>query len=436
MASTSNQPKWQVLNHSVSEVFTPAAPVNESALFAGRNDQLNKVIDAANQRGQHAIIYGERGVGKTSLANILSSRMVTKGGEGILAPHVNCNSVQTYGDIWLDAFDQIEISKERRIGFSDDVANTVLPPMLPPDVEDITPGKVCAALTKVADMQNLKPTLIVLDEFDRVPNGDIKRAVADTIKTLSDRAVHVTIVVVGVADTIGNLIHEHQSIERAITQVHMPRMETSELYEVLDNGMTRLGMTISQGAKQRIADLSHGLPSYTHSLALRSTRTAIRSRRTTIRQEDVRTAVTSVVNDTGASLADAYRQAIVSTRGESLFRQVILACACAETDPFGFFATGDVRKPMSDIMGKRYDIPSFARHLKQFCEEHRGPVLRQYGVKRRYRYRFINPLMQPFVIMNGIESNLLRDDRSIIEGEGSSKQRRDVYADSPMCPQT
>ena len=200
-------------------------------------------------------------------------------------------------------------------------------------------------------------------------------------------------------------------------------MEIAEIDEILRNGMTKLSMRIDPKAKERIANLSQGLPSYTHRLALHAARQAIAAKRMTIHQDDVREAVREVVLDTGQSLREIYRRAIASTRTVSLFEQVIVACASAKTDQFGFFSTGDVRKPMTSIMGRKYDIPSFARHLKQFCEQDRGPILRQYGVRRRYRYRFINPLMQPFVIMNGIVSELLTEDAVIIEGAGSAKKQ-------------
>jgi hypothetical protein len=51
---------------------------------------------------------------------------------------------------------------------------------------------------------------------------------------------------------------------------------------------------------------------------------------------------------------------------------------------------------------KKYDIPSFARHLASFCKRERASVLKKSGMKRRFRYRFTDPLMQPFVIMKGL----------------------------------
>jgi MoxR-like ATPase len=55
----------------VGRVFSPGAPVDKYALFAGRREQVADVINAVNQRSQHVVLFGERGVGKTSLANVL-----------------------------------------------------------------------------------------------------------------------------------------------------------------------------------------------------------------------------------------------------------------------------------------------------------------------------------------------------------------------------
>jgi len=61
-------------------------------------------------------------------------------------------------------------------------------------------------------------------------------------------------------------------------------------------------------------------------------------------------------------------------------------------------------------MKKPYEIPAFSQHLNAFCENARGPVLQRTGTARRYRFRFENPLMQPFVIMDGIKKGLITDE--------------------------
>lgn len=53
------------------EVFSPSAPIQTRDLFYGRIKQINKVVETINENGKHTVLYGERGVGKTSLANIM-----------------------------------------------------------------------------------------------------------------------------------------------------------------------------------------------------------------------------------------------------------------------------------------------------------------------------------------------------------------------------
>jgi hypothetical protein len=39
-----------------------------------------------------------------------------------------------------------------------------------------------------------------------------------------------------------------------------------------------------------------------------------------------------------------------------------------------------------------------------------GPVLQKTGIPRRYRFRFVDPLMQPYTIMHGIKNDLVSAD--------------------------
>jgi len=70
----------------------------------------------------------------------------------------------------------------------------------------------------------------------------------------------------------------------------------------------------------------------------------------------------------------------------------------------GYFAAGDVRGALSAIMGREIEISACARHLAEFCSPKRGEILQRIGEKRRYR--FSNPLHQPYVVMHGISSEL------------------------------
>jgi ABC-type molybdenum transport system ATPase subunit/photorepair protein PhrA len=44
-------------------------------LFAGRLNQMMRITDTIAETGRHAVVYGERGVGKTSLMQIVPFMM-------------------------------------------------------------------------------------------------------------------------------------------------------------------------------------------------------------------------------------------------------------------------------------------------------------------------------------------------------------------------
>ena len=52
--------------HQLDQAFSPFAPILLRDLFHGRYEHLERTCEAIRERGQHVVIYGERGVGKTS----------------------------------------------------------------------------------------------------------------------------------------------------------------------------------------------------------------------------------------------------------------------------------------------------------------------------------------------------------------------------------
>ena len=344
-------------------VFSPAAPVNETTLFAGRQQQLQELSDAVNQRGMHAVLFGERGVGKTSLANVLPQFLNLAGVTGLVVSRVNCDSADSFASLWQKTLREIQLSRQIPMaGFgapsrmADDTLDSLLPPE--PSPEDIR-----------YTLQRLGISLLlVMDEFDRLQDENVSRLMADTIKALSDHSVNVTIALVGVADTVDGLLKEHQSIDNCLVQVQMPRMSLPELADILYKGLSQLGMGIEDSASEFITYLSHGLPHYTHLLGLASGRAALVDGQMDIRIEDAGEAIQFSWHHAQRSIMVGYDAATSSPRQESLFEEVLLACALAPVDDLGYFSAGDIRRPMSPIMGRQYEIPAFARHLDRFCD--------------------------------------------------------------------
>lgn len=382
------------------QVFRPGAPIDRYTLFAGRSEQVQNVINGITQRGQHVIIYGERGVGKTSLANILSD-LFTGRDASLGYVRVNCDKQDTFSTLFHKVFRELTITVPKQpLGFhtENQYQQLSLDSILP---VDISPEDVRYWFQKLGDWN-----IVVIDEVDRMVDPNTTALLADTIKTLSDHSSGSTIVLVGVADSVDELILEHRSVERALVQVQMPRMTVEELSEIIDKALEQLEMEIESASKVEIANLSQGLPHYTHLLGLHAAQRAIEQDRNRILPSDVKDAIDKAVESAQQSIISAYHSAISSPK-QTLYTEVLLACALANKDDLGYFAATDVRQPLSLIMGKPYDIPAFSRHLNKFCDAERGPVLQKTGAPRRWRFRFINPLMQPYVTMNGVTKGLV-----------------------------
>jgi len=376
--------QWQELDVKLSQAFSPATAISRRDLFYGRRAIIRRLIDAVIQAGQHAIIYGERGVGKTSAANVLSDFLRPITSETIISARVNCYGETTYRQIWESLFREVGLPTKEE--FSPFTVN---------DVIDI--------LRRDEDRE----LIFIIDEFDRIQDPDIDTMFADTIKALSDFNVSTTLIVVGVADDVDDLIEEHQSVDRCLVQVHLSRMPVDELREIVKSGISTAGMEISDEAVSQICTISLGLPHYAHALGLASGRAAIDEEEMLVENRHVSSAIETFVEESQQTILHDFDLATASPRRENFYFKVLTACALASTDDLGCFRAADVREPYSHIMGQDMQIPSYGRHLHGLSEADRGAVLQRLGRPHQYRFRFSNPLMQPYVLMRALQRELV-----------------------------
>jgi Cdc6-like AAA superfamily ATPase len=369
---------------TLTQAFRPAAPIDRQSLFSGRTRQLGDLFGVADQPGQHAVVYGERGVGKTSLVSVAAEVL---GAAGVLTARTTCDRSDDYESVWKKALGEVQFTVTRpAVGFAGQARDVrVAASALLAD--DATPHDVRRGLQSLAGGRRVA---IFLDEFDRLQSAGDRLLFADTIKTLSDELPDATIVLVGVADDVDQLIAEHQSIERALVQIHMPRMSQDELAQIVTGGVERARLTIARDAVDTIARLAQGLPHYAHLLGQLSARNALEDLRTNVRLGDVEDAVAEAIERTQQTVRETYRRA-TEENGDALYSKVVLACALAESDEYGFFTVADVRVPDLDA----------AAYLDALAEPSHGSLLQRRG-EARPRYRFVNPLLQPYVLMRGL----------------------------------
>jgi hypothetical protein len=65
--------EWHRLRFDAAALFT-AGPLDEERLFAGRGGQVANLLETVLDCSKHAILFGERGAGKTSVSNVFWKR--------------------------------------------------------------------------------------------------------------------------------------------------------------------------------------------------------------------------------------------------------------------------------------------------------------------------------------------------------------------------
>ncbi|WP_158790287.1 ATP-binding protein [Granulicella sp. L60] len=406
----------QKLAVTAAKVLQPRSPIRTRELFAGRWNELTTVANSVAEVGLHALIYGERGVGKTSLSNVIAPTIWAYDDTDPPAPNPKLRlvikAVTSSGDDFAALWEKLF----KEVLWRDDKPTSGFLPGPKPAVnilqayglqqQSLTVDTVRRVLT------SLPEGVFIIDEFDRAA-PETSREFTDLIKALSDLAVDVTIVLVGVADTVDKLIADHASIGRQLVQVHLPRMLADELRGILTYAEKSLPVKFNDEASDLIIKTSQGLPHYTHLIGLESIRHAALKRYSSqITRMDVFEALKTAVKHAEQSTAAKYAKATHSAQKDALYKQIILACAITATksmDSMGYFNPAALGPTLGKILNRAVTVATFNNHLSDFMHAKRGSVLEREGQARSYRYRFQDPLLVPYVFMHSLATGLITD---------------------------
>lgn len=308
----------EIMRHYVR----PSDPIDSYEHLIGRAKQRESIEEAINSPGRHIFIYGDRGAGKTSLAQTIAHEHNPSASSPVF---VACGAKTTFASIVEDLAAQLvgrsrfEVS-ERSTGFGGKLAAGYA------EVNGSSTSKVseraiaaldlnaATALLSEATLARGSRSVAVIDEFENLPSAEDRGLFAELIKQLSDRKVKITLVFCGIGASLEDLLQGHGSAQRYLHEVQLPTppLNIGERWEIIDAAAEKLGVTVNQDSRLRIAQVSDGFPHYVHLICEKLFWIAFRADEVVheIEPADYMQAVANALGGVEARLRQAYDKAV------------------------------------------------------------------------------------------------------------------------------
>ncbi len=285
------------------DAFTPSQPVVDPHMFAGRAALLTSLIRAIEDQKLHVVLYGDRGIGKTSMLHVLS-RQATEA--RYLVRYASCGEETSFGDLFRGVAADVPLLFHGDYKPTSDATEkgARLGDLLP--AGEVTPRQVSDLFARLQGTR----LLVILDEFDRSPAGDFRRQVAELIKTLSDRSVRVQIVIAGVAANLTELLEHIPSIRRNIVGLPVTSMSREEVGTLIRNGERASGLTYGDEAVEMITSLAAGSPYLAGLLGQHAGLAALDRDSLAVEPQDARLAITRSCDEIVNRISERSRIAI------------------------------------------------------------------------------------------------------------------------------
>ncbi len=253
----------------LGRVLSASRPLQSEEFLRGREEQLRGIKQALYQSGRHVLIYGFRGVGKSSLAQTTAYALSSQ----IDPIIVGCDDRSTFGGVIRDIFNEatrtnptIERTvRERGLSFeqfgigASARTSTESGPVS-------TPGSVNEAVRLMQFLcEQLRASpVIVVDEFDQIKDVAEQVNFTNFIKQISDRHVPAKFIFCGIGESVDAIMSAHGSADRYFHTVELGRLPWEARFEIVSTAAESLGIEIDDNTIYRIARISDGFPHYVH----------------------------------------------------------------------------------------------------------------------------------------------------------------------------
>jgi hypothetical protein len=406
--------------------FTPAAGIDDPHRFAGRRTEVEELTDALHALGSVPLIFGERGLGKSSLALQMSriaqgdvellselrldeaaltgdNRFIvlfvsctddTKDSEGLMQLLINAvDSMKDHlaRDYCPGEHSLVDKQTKRTLSlkvFSTETTRTYDAAKKELDTSAFSRQERVLRLAELLTDTYQQPVLFIVDEFDRL--GD-SSGVASFFKSHS--SAYLKFALIGIGDTEGALLSDHESLGRQLIPVPVMPMAPPELASIFhrtQNYLTDRGIDLefTEEASARAASIASGFPWFVHLLGQVALLDVVKRGSTIVNGSDIDLAVRNLPQRRLAKqFNDKYNIAV----RDSQSREVVLRL-------FAEWRNEDV--PTSEIYSKAaaLGITGPSVYTSHLTKHPYGAVLKPSPRQGRV-YRFTDGMFKAYVRM-------------------------------------
>lgn len=251
----------------LNEAVSPSSPVIKLQLLKGRAEQVEQINRAFHTVGRHVFIYGDRGVGKSSLAFSMAHYL----SNAEVEPIILAANRQTFDDIVFDLLRRLKKLNgergqvKRRVSLGVDVYNASYETeeKQSDSGESYTLNRLIELLVEQLEKLKLEP-VVVIDEFDQLQSKEDKIRFADFIKQLGDQKLPLKVFFTGIGKSIRELLTGHHSCFRYLAAIELEPIGWDGRFEIIDSVGDVFEIDIDRETSVRIAAISDGFPHYIH----------------------------------------------------------------------------------------------------------------------------------------------------------------------------
>ena len=412
--------RYDAFMERVNSVFTPFGPVASHEFFIGRLDYIERLRQELKSQGRQAVLYGDRGVGKTSLARVMPFFL---GLDDLQVVHIRCTSDTRFADLARDIIVKTgtshrETKRRTRKGRSVSVGkNEVAAASRTHAIE--TEEETIADLRQVLNeliVGSFKEErrIIVIDDYDRVTRPGVHKRVAKFLKQLSDELCNTKCLLVGVSDSVEELFRDEPSLPRCLAGIHLKRFSDDELRHIIEQASSALAISFDDRATSAIVGMADRFASHLHLLALHAVRACAEEfwnqtsqwpprSRLAVMSKHIDAGVAAAIDSAEQRLRVSYEKATATTwRKTQLFQYLIWSVAMADSTEMH---VSDIASGMTYLADDTIAEKKISYHLGKLQEQAKGQILSKV---RSGVHRFSDPLMRGFVRLQLHRYNVLR----------------------------